>query len=78
MKKIILSLMLVSFLTAEETKETQVEPIEIEVQENNIAEAPPQRKMKSSDMQNWLFAAGSIVCATAAIVVVSLNQGSSP
>lgn len=56
-----------------EGKQTQ-EPL----QEIGLEEASVAKPRNDSNLQNWLFAAGSIVSATIAIIVVSLSEGAAP
>lgn len=79
MKRVVLSLALVFFLiqrslVAQELKEEMLPQIEIEP---TVVEEPPvaRKPKKDSNLQNWLFAGGSLISATIAIVIVSLNQG---
>jgi len=76
MRRLVLFLTLTSFLCAQEVEDGAVD----DVPPTAEAEAmpPPSPPKNSTDRRNWIFAAGSIVAATLAIVVVSLNPGASP
>ncbi len=93
MKKIMTTLLLVTFLCnnslcAADGREDQTEQEETEVmegkqteaplQEIGMEEAPATKPRDDSNLKNWLFAAGSIVSATVAIIIVSLCPGSAP
>ena len=75
MRRLVLFLTLTSFLCAQEVEDGAVD--EVPPTAEAEAMAPPPTKT-STDTRNWIFAAGSIVAATIAIVVVSLNPGASP
>jgi hypothetical protein len=75
MRRLVLFLTLTSFLCAQDVEDGAVD----DVPPSAEAEAmPPPPAKTSTDTRNWIFAAGSIVAATIAIVVVSLNPGASP
>lgn len=57
---------------AEQTEEQQVP--EVIVMESE----PPPAPVDTSYLQNWLFAAGSIIVGTIAALIVGWSQGSPP
>ncbi len=82
-KKIITAILLVSFVCNQSTFADEVTPLteaqtETPMQEIGLEEAPASRPREDSNLKNWLFAAGSIISASVAIVVVSWCQGSPP
>ena len=82
-KKFITTVMLLSFICNQPTFADEVRPIteeqtETPMQEIGLEEAPAPRPKEDSNLKNWLFAAGSIISASVAIVVVSWCQGSPP
>ena len=82
-KKFITTLMLVSFICYQPTFADEVTPVteeqtETPMQEIGLEETPALRPKEDSNLKNWLFAAGSIISASVAIVVVSWCQGSPP
>jgi hypothetical protein len=48
------------------------------LQEIVIGESSENRPRNDSNLQNWLFAAGSIVSATVAMLIVGWSQGEAP
>jgi len=88
-RNIITTIMLVSFLCNQpifaqdatpktELQEPEEEQTQTPMQEIGLEEAPAPRPKNDSNLKNWLFAAGSIISASVAIVVVSWCQGSPP
>jgi hypothetical protein len=47
-------------------------------QEDEIVMPPPKKPVNSSELQNWLFAGGSLITATIAILLVAWSPGSPP
>ncbi len=47
-------------------------------QEDEAVMPPPPKPLNKSELQNWLFAGGSLVTAALAIVLVAWNPGSPP
>ena len=82
-KKFITTILLLSFICNQPTFADEVEPVteeqtETPMQEIGLEEAPAPRPKEDSNLKNWLFAAGSIISASVAIVVVSWCQGAPP
>ena len=79
-KKTILSFVLATYLSQSALfAQESIQPITYAAEPSSQQEVQPasNKPKKDSNLQNWLFAAGSIVCATIAIVIVALNPGSS-
>ena len=49
-----------------------------ETEDDDFFVPPPPKPIDRSEMQNWLFAGGTILCATAAVILVALNPGKAP
>ena len=45
--------------------------------EIGLEDAPAQKPIENSNLQNWFFAAGTIVIGTIAAIIVGSSQGSS-
>ncbi len=48
-----------------------------DAEDDELVLAPPKKPV-ASEMQNWLFAGGSVIAAAIGIILVALNPGSSP
>jgi hypothetical protein len=87
-KKLTASLVLLSLLFGQtsfakdiptsESEEGMTEQTAMPLQEIGLQEAPALKPKDDYNLKNWLFAAGSVISATVAIIVVSLSPGSSP
>ncbi|HEX2582508.1 MAG TPA: hypothetical protein VHL30_00130 [Chlamydiales bacterium] len=49
-----------------------------DAQEDEAVMAPPPKPVNKSELQNWLFAGGSLITAALAIVLVAWNPGAPP
>ena len=81
-KKWTLTITLLSLLCNQaayaDEQEVTVEQTEQPLQEIGVQEAPFPTSKEEYNLKNWLFAAGSVISATVAILVVSLSPGTAP
>lgn len=49
-----------------------------DVQEEEAVMVPPAKEVKQSELSNWLFAGGSLVAATIAVLLVAWSPGKAP
>jgi len=80
MRRIILLATITSLAWGQDVEDGEIEDtspaVVVENPTNNYPEEPT--KKNSTDRRNWIFAAGSMVAATIAIIIVSLNPGDGP
>ena len=49
-----------------------------DAQEDELVMAPPPKPVNKSELQNWLFAGGSLITAALAILLVAWSPGQPP
>ena len=81
-KKLTLTITLLSLLCNHaayaDEEEAVVEQTEQPLQEIGMQDAPIPKSNEDNNLKNWLFAAGSVISATVAILVVSFSPGTAP
>jgi hypothetical protein len=77
MKKLILCLTLTSLVFSQDVEDGQIDQTTTPTYTEETAPPPPLKK-NSTEMKNWLFAAGALVSASLAIAAVWINPGSPP
>jgi hypothetical protein len=59
-------------------KVEQAAPQEAPLQEIGLEDQPAKKPIDESNLQNWLFAAGTLILGAIAAVVVGSSQGAAP
>lgn len=77
MHKLISFLTLVSLLFTKAQVFAQDDTPDVE-EEESVMLPPPRKPLNSAEVRNWIFAGGSLLAATLAIVFVACNPGSKP
>jgi len=49
-----------------------------DAEEDEVVMTPPPKPVNKSELQNWLFAGGSLIAAAIGVILVALNPGEAP